>query len=105
MTITLALLLAGQAAAGSTPPDQTAGPQTPPSADAGRLGPAQASPGGDVVVTARRRNESAQRVPIAISVIGGAALAETGTYNVNRLSQVQPTLQFYSTNPDRKSVV
>uniref|UniRef100_UPI0015769B67 TonB-dependent receptor n=1 Tax=Sphingomonas bacterium TaxID=1895847 RepID=UPI0015769B67 len=63
----------------------------------GRLGPATAS--GDVVVTARRRSETVQKVPIAISVIGGTALAETGTYNVNRLTQLQPTLQFYSTNP------
>ena len=52
-----------------------------------------------MVVTARRRNETAQSVPIAISVVGGQALAETGTYNVNRLTQLQPTLQFYSTNP------
>ena len=40
-----------------------------------------------------------QSVPIAISVIGGQALAETGAYNVNRLQQLQPSLQFYSTNP------
>jgi len=34
-----------------------------------------------------------------MSVIGGTALAETGAYNVSRLTQLQPTLQFYSTNP------
>ena len=50
-------------------------------------------------LTARRRAESIQRVPIAVSVIGGEALAETGAYNVNRLTQLQPSLQFYSTNP------
>src|SRR5204862_457537 len=61
--------------------------------------PASHQTGGDVVVTARRRAETIQTVPIAISVIGGTALAETGTYNVNRLTQIQPTLQFYSTNP------
>jgi iron complex outermembrane receptor protein len=106
MSVTLALLLAGQIAASPTPADQTAGPQSAAPQDdgqadaaAGRTGPATANPGGDVVVTARRRSESAQRVPIAISVIGGTALAETGTYNVNRLTQLQPTLQFYSTNP------
>ncbi|WP_375250025.1 TonB-dependent receptor, partial [Sphingomonas sp.] len=43
--------------------------------------------------------ESVQTVPLAVSVIGGSALAETGVYNVNRLTQIQPTLQFYSTNP------
>ncbi|WP_010216955.1 TonB-dependent receptor [Sphingomonas sp. PAMC 26621] len=79
-------------------------PQTPPATPAptgqtdGRLGTAQQG-GGDIVVTARRRVETIQSVPIAMSVIGGTALAETGTYNVNRLTQLQPSLQFYSTNP------
>ena len=105
MPLTLALLLAGQVAAGATPPDRTAGPRTPAAApgDTGRTGPATADPNGEVVVTARRRSESVQRVPIAISVIGGTALAETGTYNVGRLTQIQPTLQFYSTNPRNTS--
>ena len=78
-------------------PSQPVEQQTPPD-EPGRLGNA-AQTGGDIVVTARRRTESVQTVPIAISVIGGAALAETGTYNVNRLTQLQPSLQFYSTNP------
>ncbi|HEU0066889.1 MAG TPA: TonB-dependent receptor [Sphingomonas sp.] len=98
--LTLALLLAGQIAA--TPPAGAPVPpaaeQTPP-ADEGRLGPQLPATGGEIVVTARRRAESVQRVPIAMSVIGGTALAETGTYNVSRLTQLQPSLQFYSTNP------
>ncbi|WP_375382005.1 TonB-dependent receptor domain-containing protein [uncultured Sphingomonas sp.] len=110
MSISTALLLAAQVATTPTPADQTNGPPSPPiapagqstapdaTAEAGRLGPA-APGGGDVVVTARRRAESAQAVPIALSVIGGKALAETGTYNVDRLTQLQPSLQFYSTNP------
>ena len=100
MSLTLALVLAGQIAGTATPPDQTAGPQGQTQEQLPEAtGPVLANPGGDVVVTARRRNESAQRVPIAISVVGGAALAATGTYNVTRLTQIQPTLQFYSTNP------
>lgn len=102
MSLTLALILA-QAAA--VPADQQAVPTPVPAAtepddaaDLGRLGPAQQA-GGDIVVTARRRAETVQDVPIAISVIGGEALAETGTYNVGRLTQLQPSLQFYSTNP------
>ena len=93
--LTLALLLAGQTASAPAP----AGP--PPTGQddtTGRIGAAQQG-GGEVVVTARRRAESVQRVPIAMSVIGGAAIAETGAYNVNRLQQLQPSLQFYSTNP------
>jgi iron complex outermembrane receptor protein len=100
MSLTLAFLLAGQIA---TPP-AAAEPQATEPAPAqeeptGRTGPAVTSTGGDIVVTARRRAESVQRVPIAMSVIGGTALAETGTYNVSRLTQLQPSLQFYSTNP------
>ncbi|WP_230770099.1 TonB-dependent receptor [Sphingomonas sp. Leaf4] len=54
---------------------------------------------GDIVVTARRREENVQDVPVALSVIGGAQLEAQGTYNLNRLTQLQPTLQFFSTNP------
>ena len=54
---------------------------------------------GDIVITARRRNESLQEVPLAVSVIGDERLATTGSFNVSRLSQIQPSLQFYSTNP------
>ena len=107
MSITLALLLAQSAT--TTPADQANGPAPAPAAQeesaasgdersGGRLGTAQQG-GGDIVVTARRRAETVQQVPIAISVIGGQALADTGAYNVNRLTQLQPSLQFYSTNP------
>ncbi len=106
MSLTLAILLAGQIAvspADVPAPDPQAGTEAAPAADeqeaTGRTGPAASNAGGDILVTARRRAESVQRVPIAMSVIGGTALAETGTYNVNRLTQLQPSLQFYSTNP------
>ncbi len=111
MSITLAFLLATQAAVPVQPtPDsaQTAPAQSAPTdaagqprdsaRETGRLGTAQQG-GGDIVVTARRRAETIQSVPIAISVIGGQAIADTGAYNVNRITQLQPTLQFYSTNP------
>lgn len=112
MSITLAFILAQAAVApaGNQPVPAPSGvPADPgnqapdgqngePSDQIGRLGPAQQA-GGDIVVTARRRAETVQDVPIAMSVIGGTALAETGAYNVNRLTQLQPSLQFYSTNP------
>jgi iron complex outermembrane receptor protein len=59
---------------------------------------------GEVVVTARRRAEAAQDVPIAISVLDGAALDAAGAFNVGRLTQLEPSLQFFSTNPRNTAV-
>lgn len=59
---------------------------------------------GDIVVTARRRAESSQDVPLAISVIGGEHIDSTGSFNVGRLQQLTPTLQFYSSNPRNTAV-
>ncbi|WBO23764.1 TonB-dependent receptor [Sphingomonas abietis] len=60
---------------------------------------ATTSDDGNIIVTARRREESLQKVPIAISAFGSKALAATGTFNVFKLTQLQPSLTLYSTNP------
>ncbi|MGC3980654.1 MAG: TonB-dependent receptor [Steroidobacteraceae bacterium] len=52
-----------------------------------------------IIVTARRREESSQEVPLAISVLDSNTLESTGTFNIGKLSQLQPTIQFYSSNP------
>ena len=57
-----------------------------------------------VLVTARRVEEVAQEVPIPVSVIGGTQVEDTGAFNVNRLKEQIPTVQFYSTNPRNSSV-
>ena len=97
----LPLILLAQATTVPQTAPEAAAPadQSADQSEAGRLGTAQQGGGGDIIVTARRRSESVQTVPIAISVIGGQALAEVGAYNVNRITQLQPSLQFYSTNP------
>ncbi|MES2044847.1 MAG: TonB-dependent receptor [Pseudomonadota bacterium] len=59
---------------------------------------------GDVIVTAQRRAERAQDVPIALSVVSAGDLSRTGAFNVNRLQQLQPSLQFYSSNPRNSSI-
>ena len=58
----------------------------------------------EIIVTARRRSETAQDIPIAVSVIGGDQIDNTGSFNVGRLQQLTPTLQFYSSNPRNTSV-
>jgi iron complex outermembrane recepter protein len=65
---------------------------------------AEEPPAYDIMVTARRRSESAQDIPLAVSVIDARQLDETGAFNVNRLQQLAPTLQFYSSNPRNTAV-
>jgi len=58
----------------------------------------------EIVVTARRREEKLQEVPIPVSVVDGDLLADTGSFNVNRLKELVPTVQFYSTNPRNSAI-
>ena len=67
-------------------------------------GTGQTDQDGAIVVTARHRAESSQAVPLAISVVGGDHIDSTGAFNVGRLQQLTPTLQFYSSNPRNTSV-
>lgn len=53
----------------------------------------------EVVVTARRRSETAQEVPIPISIVGGASIEQSGAFNVNRVKELVPSVQLYSSNP------
>lgn len=57
-----------------------------------------------VVVTARRVEEVAQEVPIPVSVVRGDLIADAGAFNVNRLKEMLPTVQFYSSNPRNSSI-
>ena len=57
-----------------------------------------------VVVTARRIEEAAQDVPIPVSVVKGDLVSDTGAFNVNRLKEMIPTVQFYSTNPRNSAI-
>ena len=53
----------------------------------------------EIVITSRRRTETAQQVPIPISVVSGRQVEESGAFNVNRLKELVPTVQLYSSNP------
>src|ERR1044072_2619293 len=97
-TLTLALLASTAPVTDSPPlPDET------PAAEAQ---PQDATPKaeGDIVVTARRREERAQDVPLALAVVGAEELTQAGPFNVTRLQQTQPTLQFYSSHPRNSAI-
>lgn len=53
----------------------------------------------EVVVTSRRRNESVQDIPIPVSVVSGELLEDAGAFNVNRVKEVIPSVQLYTSNP------
>src|SRR5690606_39640278 len=57
-----------------------------------------------IIITARRREEAAQEVPIAISTLDGRTINETGNFSVQKIQQLTPTLQVYSSNPRNTSV-
>ena len=58
---------------------------------------AETADGGDIVVTARKRSESAQDVPISISVIGGERLQELNLSSIQSLQQVTAGLTIRTT--------
>jgi len=62
---------------------------------------AAAGPISEVLVTARGFGiiENVQQVAIPITVVGGEVAADAGAFNVGRLRELVPSLQFYSTNP------
>jgi iron complex outermembrane receptor protein len=76
--------------------------QAPVGAGAGA--PPAVEPGDRVVVTARRVEEDLQDVPIPVAVLGEDFLADTGAYNVGKINQLVPSVQFYSTNPRNTAI-
>jgi iron complex outermembrane receptor protein len=58
----------------------------------------------EVTITARRVEEEAQSVPIPVSVISNQIVERAGAFNVNRLKELIPTVQFYSSNPRNSAI-
>lgn len=72
----------------TTPPDQ---PLTIVLEEDGEL--------AEVLITARRRSEEVQKVPIPITVINGIKAEQAGAFNVERVKELIPSVQLYSSNP------
>jgi len=60
--------------------------------------------GGDIVVTARRRAERAQDVPVALTAVSGDLLEQRGDYTLGSIQQIAPSLQVFSFNPRNTNV-
>jgi iron complex outermembrane receptor protein len=75
-----------------------------PAIDAGDTDAAPAGEGDDILVTARRRKERAQDVPIALSAISGETLAARGDYRLDQIQQLVPALQVFSFNPRNTNI-
>ncbi|WP_394437038.1 TonB-dependent receptor [Sphingobium naphthae] len=67
-------------------------------------GSAVEAEGADITVTARRRDEDAQSVPIALSVVSADALDKTGNFTLTQVQQLVPSLQIVSFNPRNTNV-
>jgi iron complex outermembrane receptor protein len=57
-----------------------------------------------VIVNARRREEDIQSVPVAVSAIPLEMIEATGSYNVAQLTQLTPSVQFFSSNPRNTAI-
>ena len=49
---------------------------------------------GEIVVTAQKRSENVQRVPLAVSVLSGEALSQTSRPSIETAAQMVPSLNF-----------
>jgi iron complex outermembrane receptor protein len=52
----------------------------------------------EVIVTARKRQESLQETPVAVTALGAAALREAGVRNLSDLNQVAPNIEVQAGN-------
>jgi iron complex outermembrane receptor protein len=57
-----------------------------------------------IIITARRREEASQDVPLAIATLDARTINDTGAFSVQRIQQLAPSLQVYSSNPRNTAV-
>jgi iron complex outermembrane receptor protein len=95
MSVSLAALAISLAAGAAHA--QTAAPAPAPAADA----PEQ----GDIIVTAQRREENAQKIPVAVAVVGGEALARANAVDVSDVAKLVPSVTFSAGNEMRNNSI
>ena len=61
-------------------------------------------PAGEIVVTATRRNESIQNVPMTLTALSGDALSKLNVSNFNDLLKYTPNVTFASNGPGQGAI-
>lgn len=59
----------------------------------------------EIVVTAQRRSESLQDVPVSVAAVTGDALRAAGTANIGDLARLTPSVQIKSTFADSSPII
>nr|WP_319234390.1 TonB-dependent receptor [Sphingomonas sp.] len=91
-------------ATGVASPAGAAALETPAEAPEAAAEAAQDAIGAEILVTARRREERAQDVPIALNVVGAETLERSGAYTLGQVQQLVPSLQVFSFNPRNTNI-
>jgi iron complex outermembrane receptor protein len=95
-----AAALAATPAAAQAP----AAASTASAADAARLAADEGASVNELVVTARRQEERAIDVPIALSALSGESLEKTGAYTLADIQNRVPSMVAFNSNPRNSSV-
>jgi iron complex outermembrane receptor protein len=72
---------------------------------AGATSESSASALGEIIVTARRRAENAQTVPITVDVLGPGDFSRAGSFGADQLAQASPALHADAQTGDRNNIV
>jgi iron complex outermembrane receptor protein len=59
----------------------------------------------DIIVTAQRREESAQKIPVAVAVVGGATLERANSVDVSDIAKLVPSVTFSAGNELRNNSI
>lgn len=88
----IAALLASSALIGASPALAQTSPDTPAAGTAGPDAAAQSAP-ADIIVTAQRRSESLQRVPVSLTAVSAETVTSRNVNDLTQIARLAPSLQ------------